>query len=579
MQLVRRFRLPALFCALAVLFCALISRPYAETGVSDDGTYILVAQTLAKTGHIRYNGWETPMLGWQLYLGAAFIRLFGFSFTTVRMSTLLVAVLTAFILQRTLVRAGITERNATIGTLAFVLSPLCLMLSVTYMTDIDGLFAVAICLYGCLRALQASTDRTTIAWLCFAVAANAVFGTARQIPWLGLLVMVPSALYLLRFRGRVLLAGILANLAGGLFILACMEWFLSQPYNVHEHLMMHRGEEFQVLASFFHATIELPFLLLPIVVLFLPELRRDVRRSFKVLAAASAVYALILLALHWRWVQIHPLLEPTLKDSIGRYDGYGATYLSGLPPVILHTGARLLLTVASLGGLLGFVVSLLSPRRVPSMETDPKPPSWRQLGILTAPFAIAYSLVLIPRAASTTAVAGGINDRYLLELLAVALPSVLRLYQERIQLRLPAATIPLIAITAAYGVGLTHDIFSTRRACMKLASNLHAAGVPDTSVSYGWEHDYLTEIRYAGYANDHRMASPAHAYAPAPPLPAKTCAVYWHDATPRIRPIYGIAFDPNACYGPAPFAPVHYSRWLASTPGTLYVVRYLPPKT
>ncbi len=39
------------------------------------------------------------IIGWQLYLGAAFIKLFGFSFTTVRMSSLLVAVVMAFILQ------------------------------------------------------------------------------------------------------------------------------------------------------------------------------------------------------------------------------------------------------------------------------------------------------------------------------------------------------------------------------------------------------------------------------------------------------------------------------------------------
>jgi hypothetical protein len=53
--------------------------------------------------------------------------------------------------------------------------------------------------------------------------------------------------------------------------------------------------------------------------------------------------------------------------------------------------------------------------------------------------------------------------------------------------------------------------------------------------------------------------------------------MFWHDKTPHINPIYGISFDPNACYGPAPFAPVYYTRWLASSPEALYVVRYTPP--
>ena len=60
-------------------------------GICDDGPYIFVAKNLASTGHITYNGWSEAMLGWQLYLGAAFIKLFGFSFTAVRMSNLLVA--------------------------------------------------------------------------------------------------------------------------------------------------------------------------------------------------------------------------------------------------------------------------------------------------------------------------------------------------------------------------------------------------------------------------------------------------------------------------------------------------------
>ena len=222
MQLIRRYRLPAIVCALAVLVCELLARPYASMGVCDDGPYILMGRTLATTGRFAYNGWAAPMIGWQLYLGAAFIKLFGFSFTAVRFSTVLVAMVLAFLLQRTLVLAGITERNATLGTLAFVLSPLYLMLSVTFMTDIFGLFAIVICLYGCLHALQSPTQRSTILWLCFAVAANAVFGTARQIAWLGILILVPSTLWLLRAQRRVLLIGAIANFAAILFMIACL---------------------------------------------------------------------------------------------------------------------------------------------------------------------------------------------------------------------------------------------------------------------------------------------------------------------------------------------------------------------
>jgi hypothetical protein len=47
----------------------------------------------------------------------------------------------------------------------------------------------------------------------------------------------------------------------------------------------------------------------------------------------------------------------------------------------------------------------------------------------------------------------------------------------------------------------------------------------------------------------------------------------WYGRTPHIKPAYGISYDPNERYDPAPFVPVHYSRWLAHTSGALYVVR------
>ena len=51
----------------------------------------------------------------------------------------------------------------------------------------------------------------------------------------------------------------------------------------------------------------------------------------------------------------------------------------------------------------------------------------------------------------------------------------------------------------------------------------------------------------------------------------------WYDNTPHIHPLYGVSFDPNACYGPSSFTPITYSRWLVSKLGTLYVVRYTAP--
>ena len=575
MQLVHKFRLPALLCAFAVLICSLISKPFAGMGIADDGPYTLTALKLAATGHVAYNGWVSAILGWQLYLAAPFVRLFGFSFTVVRMSGLMVAMALAFILQRTLVRAGITERNATIGTLAFVLSPLYLALSVTFMTDLPGLFALVLCLYGCLRSLQASTSRAAILWLCFAVATNAVCGTSRQIAWLGILAIVPSTLWLLRRRRLVLIAGAATTLLGVLFILACMHWFALQPYIVPaaDHLFVKSLRIKATAMEFVHFFLNFPFLLLPLVAVFLPQIRKSRPRVTVILSALFFAYLVI--ALYPHPLPIRLPLEPTFPQHFGFNPSgmFDFTLIQGDQPVLFGRIIRALLTIASLGGLIGLIASFFSARSTAAAAPSPSI-SWTQLCILLGPFTLAYLLIILPRPSTF-----GLYERYALPLLLVALIGLVRYYQEKVQPQLPLTALLLVAIMATFAVAITHNTFALYRARVALAAELRSNGVPDTSVDNGWEYNFGVQIRRNGYINESKIVRPADAYTPVPALPAGTCPMHFHDETPIIQPLYGISFEPSACYGPAPFTPVHYSRWLASSPGTLFVVRYTkPPK-
>jgi Dolichyl-phosphate-mannose-protein mannosyltransferase len=181
-----RRRLRALGCALSLLLCLPLVKPWLDMGTVDDVSYTRSAQLLAQTGHIVYNGWATAMLGWQLYLGAAFIKLFGFSFNVTRLSMFPVAMVTAFISQRSMVRAGLSERNATLATLTLVLSPMFLPLAFSYMSDVPGLLIIVLCFYGCLRALQANSDANASLWLAFSAVAGLVIYHATEFgtrPW------------------------------------------------------------------------------------------------------------------------------------------------------------------------------------------------------------------------------------------------------------------------------------------------------------------------------------------------------------------------------------------------------------
>ena len=84
MLIARASRHSAILCALLLAICTLASYPFAEMGGNDDFAYVRSAKALADTGHLVYFGWSSAMLGWQLALGALFIKLFGSYFTATR---------------------------------------------------------------------------------------------------------------------------------------------------------------------------------------------------------------------------------------------------------------------------------------------------------------------------------------------------------------------------------------------------------------------------------------------------------------------------------------------------------------
>jgi hypothetical protein len=131
----------------------LASWPFAEMGFVDDWSYVKTAFVFARTGHLVYNGWATAMLGWVIPWAALFIKLFGFSFTVVRLSTLPLSMASVYLLHASLVRFGITPRNAIVGALTLGLFPLFLPLASSYTTDVPGLLCILLCPYLCQRAL------------------------------------------------------------------------------------------------------------------------------------------------------------------------------------------------------------------------------------------------------------------------------------------------------------------------------------------------------------------------------------------------------------------------------------------
>jgi len=575
LRIALKAQLPAVLCALTPAFCWLLIRPVAETGICDDWGYIKMAQVLAQSGHIVYNGAETPMLGWQLYLGALFVKLFGFSFTGVRLSTLVVAMATAFLLQRTFVRAGVQEWNATLATIALVLSPLFLPLVFLFMSDVSGLFCIVLCLYMCLRALRAGTLRSTIAWIGLAALSNALGGTARQIAWLGVLVMVPSTLWLLRRKPRILLIGGLVNAAGIVFVFLAMHWFSRQPYTLVEPLIpdvINAKSAGNVINCAVRAGGELALLLLPLLVAFVAPPGKPNRRMAAVFVAGYLPFALFGLV-EYRHHALGYWLAPFCGDFVTDRGLVNVHQLLDERPVILPEGICMLLTVAAIIGLVSFLAVFFGNVSRPlTVSSKTASISWRELGAILIPFTLAYIGFITPRASY-----GQFKDRYLLPLLVLSLLALARYYQEKVRPNLPIATVVLVVIFGGFSVAATHDLFAMYRGILAAVQEIRASGVPDTAIDGNWEHDGWTELETAGYINNWRIRIPRGAYVaqPATVLPAECHGeLFDPDVFPAIKPLYALSFDPGQCGGQAGFSPVVYHTLLAPRVTTIYIVKY-----
>jgi hypothetical protein len=567
--------LPAVACALTLILCYFVVRPYAEIGIADDWVYARDALNVARTGHISYAGGETPMLGWQLYFGALFIKLFGFSFTTVRFSTVVQAMATAFLLQRIGMRAGLNSWNAALVTLVFVLSPLYFSYALTFMSDVSGVLCILGCVYMCLRAVQARSERAAMVWVSLAALTNAVGGTVRQIAWLGFLVMVPCTLWLLRKSRRVLVAGGLSCVAGLFFILAALHWQKQQPYILPVSPIPHRID-LEFLTNGGRVVLGgagvLTIYALPVLLLFAGALRLWKRR-----VAAAGVALLAIAPIHLLKIDKWPA-----NAAFNVITFHSADRLDDLAVAAIHLAAarsslRFLLTGAGVFGLLCLVLFCLERAPAPLLTSETpvsqRAISWQKLGVILCPFSAAYLFFVV--------VAFAIYDRYFLPLLAILLLVLVRLYQEKQKARLPWACILLIVLFAGFSLTATHDDFALSRGYVAADAEIRSSGVPATAILGPQALEGWAELEKVGHTHYPPIFPKAASELESGQGVPANCDrnLYFLillGITPSIHPAYAVSPNPKECGGQIAFPPIEFSTWIAPRTNRMYAVR-LPP--
>jgi hypothetical protein len=559
-------------CGVIALAAILSSRPFVEMGLIDDFSYVRTAFVFAQTGHFVYNGWTTAMLGAQIVWSAPFIKLLGYSFSAARVSTIVMAILTVWLTHATFWRAGLDRWHAVLGTLTVGLSPLFIAMSVTFMTDISGLFAIVAGLYCCLRALDSATARQIIFWLVLAVIAGLLGGTARQLPWLIALVMMPCAAWILRRYRGVVPAAIVLWAVSVAMIAACLWWFKHQPFSVPEPLLevpIRLRSLRELAGTLLAALLCLVLVLMPALTSGLQRLKTLRAKHWVTLVALSlvAVWVCRFITFHWSEKGWLPWTGDIL-DKLGLFDYPNGWQLGVLPSLfsmkeraagsflVLFTAAVFLFTICRSGTRL--------------QTSSPDRPSWSTLMQLLLPFAVAYVALMLPRGLWMQ-----LLDRYLLPLMPIALIFLLRVHQERISPKPPLASWIMLALFSAFAVMGTHDWIANHRARLAAVSELEAAGIHASKIEAGYEFDGTTQINLRGVIADPRVTYPpgldVSPYLPAG-LPPQ-CKYLFNEHTPAVHPQFFLAFEQVPCLESSGFNAVPYRTWLPPFHRTVLILQ------
>jgi 4-amino-4-deoxy-L-arabinose transferase-like glycosyltransferase len=184
--------LAVLLLAMAALVVAV--PPGGEFPIDIDWNYARVVQSLIERGRLEISPWTAASLVLQAYWGSLFAVLFGFSHTTLRISTLVLAAAGVLGFYRLLCEL-FDWRRALLGALLLLFNPLYVCLSYSFKSNVPFLALAIWALFCYVRGVRAARPR--LVWL---VAGSAFAGGAFLVRQIG--VALPLAV-----AGAWLLAG------------------------------------------------------------------------------------------------------------------------------------------------------------------------------------------------------------------------------------------------------------------------------------------------------------------------------------------------------------------------------------
>ncbi len=173
MRAIRHIAHESLLMPLLLMLGAtlLLVSPVGEFPLNDDWVYAKTVQDVLATSEYHGHPYTDALFVAQAYWGAAFCKLFGFSFTTLRFSTLIAALVGAWAAAASARELGLSRNIALLAGVLFLGNPIILNLSYTFMTDVPFMALANLSMLFFIKALRRISLRDILLGSAFAALA------------------------------------------------------------------------------------------------------------------------------------------------------------------------------------------------------------------------------------------------------------------------------------------------------------------------------------------------------------------------------------------------------------------------
>lgn len=460
---------PAFILSLLWWGSVFIIWPVGEFPLNDDWAYAQNVFYLVEEGRIQFSDWPAMTLIVQVLWGALCCSLFGFSFTVLRFSTLLLGWLGVLVFHRCLLAYTDNRQAALWGALVLLFNPFYFFLSYSFMTDVPFVALMLLSVGHFSRALEA--QKPGLHWslgLLFAILATLI----RQ---LGLLVPLAFALALMLKRQNLRAAfwAILPFTLTGLSLKAYTLWLesLQELPSVYGH----PGKVLEQLFSTYflqEAGWRLGVLLFYLGFFFLPFLPGGLKNAVRPISLFMALISAGALAmLSWEHIPVGNIWNRAGLGPLVLKDTYFGV---NLPHFLSSNQWDIVRFLGFLGGafmLYAFLVSIKGSKSFGMLSDKRLFPA-----LILAPY-LLYLLVDY-----------NMFDRYFMVAFVLSIVITIDKWAGLAQ-RVSLPGVLFLLLLGAFAIAGTKTYLSWNRLRWEMLNQLEAQGIPPTEVDGGFEYN------------------------------------------------------------------------------------------